>query len=326
MLGAGRRETHFILASFCGINETAAGIGFSNLMSHEREVIELDSAFEAPRQGDVLRWEKTDRSPWTEHAIVVTADCDLEFNKNRNSISYVPLVRFDTYVGCFWGPDYVAKKAEKIFEGATAAIRRAHKAKGLSGDLNYHVVRDWIVRDSAGAIVEMLSHESLSPAERRTLEVVIDKAKRALGCEHDLMNYDTDGDTYVRRIIVRANDLLPESRGDPAKSVLEALQGHCRSLPGDVFFVSTVPGDGDGGYFALLRHIGQCDINDVSLDPVRRAGPVLPLRRIARLTSPYVYALTQQLAKVFADIGLPKEYVGGLTSCIDKYLASGEGK
>jgi hypothetical protein len=281
-------------------------------MPDEGEIIELDSAFEALRQGDVLRWEKTDGSPWTEYAIVVTADCDLEYNKNRNRISYIPLVRFNTYVSAFWGPDYVAKKAEKIFEGAAAAIRRAHQTKGLTGTLNEFAIRDWLIRDAASAIAELLSHEGSSSTERRALERIIDNAQRALACERELAAADADGNTYVQRIVRRAKDLLPDARGDPAKSVMDALQGHCNSLPGDVFFVSTIPGDGNLGYFALLRHIAQCDVNDVSLDPFRPAGPVLPLRRIARLASPYIYALTQQLAKVFADIGLPKGYVGRL--------------
>ncbi len=286
------------------------------------EVLELESAFEAPRQGDVLRWDVNDRSPWTEHAIVVTADCDLEFNKNRNRISYVPVVRFDTYVGNFWGPDYVAKKTDKILEAAIGAIRREHKAKGLSGNITDTAIRDWIGRDNVSNIADALSNESFTPAKRHTLETVITKAKRALNRRQELEGYGSNGGTYVHKIIEGAKDLLPDS-SDPSKSVLEALQGHCGSLPGDVFFITSIPGDGESGYFALLRHIGQCDVAEVSLDPVRRAGPILPLRRIGRLASPYVYALTQQLAKVFADIGLPPGYIGRLTTCLDTYVATG---
>ena len=209
-------------------------------MSNEREAIEVESAFEAARQGDMLRWEESDGSPWTEHAVVVTADCDLEFNKNRNRISYVPLVRFDTYVGRFWGPDYVAKKAAKVFEAATAAIKRAHKAKGPSGNLNDDAIRDWIVRDSAPVIAEMLSHERSTPTERRALELVIENANAPELRASQIQGW---GNTFAG--LLGRQDLLPDGRGDPAKSVIGALQGHCGCPEMCSYKHRSCDGDGD---------------------------------------------------------------------------------
>ena len=57
------------------------------------------------------------------------------------------------------------------------------------------------------------------------------------------------------------------------------------------------------GEIAWLRHIWQVPLSDIAIktsEVSSRSG-----ERIARLDSPYRYRLTQLMAQVFSDIGLP---------------------
>lgn len=284
----------------------------------ESEVsVDIDVAEEL-RQGDILRWEKPEQSAWADYSIVVTADCDLAHNKMRSRISYVPLVPFDSYVSKIWGPDYVQKKVSVLLGAAVEAIRRSWTEVKSGADLTPSAVIEWIERDDPSVIGIAIFGDTIAP-QRPVLERAISRAKTALRCKADLTEYLTTSETYIKRISARADELIPN--GGNARIIKDALNGHCNSLPGDVFFVGEIPGEGNGGYFSLLRHVTQCPLDDISLDPARRPGPVLPLRRIGRLNPPFVYAMTQQLAKVFSDIGLPKFYEDKMAACVTKYLA-----
>jgi hypothetical protein len=272
------------------------------------------------RQGDLLRWELRDRTIWTEYGVVVTADCDLMYNKMRNKISYVPLVSFDNYVAGIWGPDYVEKKVLKILESAVSAIRRAHADRNAGANLTEAAVINWITRDDPSEIAAVVLGDGCDERARRTIEATIRRAKSVLRSQAELSLRISGDDSYIKRITGRAGELFPDGKGN-AQTIKEAVNGHCNSLPGDVFFIGEIPGEGDDGYFALLRHVTQCSLDDISLDPAQRPGPVLPLRRIARLQPPFIYAMTQQLAKVFADIGLPAYHAERMAACVKKYLS-----
>jgi hypothetical protein len=272
------------------------------------------------RQGDILRWDRRDGTVWTEYGVVVTADCDLEHNKMRNWVSYVPLVRFESYVSDVWGPDYVEKKVSKILESAVSTIRSAHAETKPGATLTASAVADWINRDDPSGIASAIFGKNCSDKVRLPFEKIIARAKAALNCQNELSARTGELDPYIKRITIRASQLFPDGKGS-AQTIKEALNGHCGSLPGDVFFIGAIPGEGNDGYFALLRHVTQCSLDDISLDPAQRPGPVLPLRRIAKLQPPFVFAMTQQLAKVFSDIGLPASYAERMTTCVKKYLS-----
>jgi hypothetical protein len=293
----------------------------------QEEVTDTDLDGDRIHQGDIIRWERPDGTEWTQYGIVVTADCDLAHYKTRGRISYVPVVRLATYVHRFWGPDYVAKRVTKTFEGAVAAIRRAHHEHGFTGDLTETAIADWIGRDEPPMIAAALLNSDCDPKDRRRFEFKVAAARSAMECERRLAMMTTEeGHLYLEQLTSSFRQIAPEIKGDPAEIVSNAFEGHCSSLPGDVFFVSQIPGDGDVGFFALLRHVSQCEHLDISLDSFQRAGPTLPFRRVARLCSPYVYALTQNLARVFADIGLPQSHPARLDASVKKFLCRGEAK
>jgi hypothetical protein len=290
------------------------------LTSDEVSTYDLNDA--RLHQGDIFRWEKPDGTEWTEHGVVITADCDLVHNKMRGRVSYVPILRFETYISRIWGVNYVEKRVAKTLEGAIAAIRRAHQERGHARELTESAVRDWIERDQPKEIADLLLSTEYPPRDRKNFEERIRAAKEAVACQRMLAEPDLDR-TYCDRLAREFHRFAPDVKGDPLKAIEKALNDHCSSLPGDVFFISCVPGDSSNGYFCLLRHVTQRDLIDISLDPIRRLGPVLPYRRIARLNAPYVYALTQNLARVFADIGLPSHHSTRISDSVQRFLRTG---
>jgi len=86
------------------------------------------------------------------------------------------------------------------------------------------------------------------------------------------------------------------------------FQKNVSSLPGDVFFLSGIEGHEVHGMFAMLRFISQCGLEDVAVNRDEVEFGEAKAKRIGRLQAPYLYSLTQNLARVFSDVGLPREY------------------
>jgi hypothetical protein len=292
-----------------------------NFGSMSQEVTDTDLLQDRLAQGDILRWSNPEVAE-AEYGIIVTADCDLAHNKMKGIVSYVPLLRFDTYVATVWAPEYLSKRVQKILEGVAGSIREAHKLAGSTQNLSEQAIRAWLIRDEATDIASQLLPRTTPPKIVEKLVREISIGQKALLLQRDLSI--GNGTRYIDRLTTAAATLFPEGKGN-ASTIINALDGHCSSLPGDIFFVSHLPNESDKGYFALLRHIRQCKLEDLSLDPAQRPGPNLPARRIGRLGSPFIYALTRQLASVFADIGLPVDHSTRLSTCTKMYL-SGAGK
>jgi hypothetical protein len=241
-------------------------------------------------QGDVLRWERPTETPWREHALVVTASCDLRQNKNRGLISYVPVVAFSSYVRFFWAPEFMDRRLAHQKDVGFAAVRKAVEAARGSCGLSHEAALGWVLRAEVDEVV----------AERELRE-----------CQ--------SADAFMSLLSDRLGLISGKAGTDGPGGIRSALEGHCTSLPGDVFFISTVPGGG-GGHFAMLRHVSQIEEGDIEMDPVARPGARLPARRVGRLGSPYVYALTQQLGKIFSDIGLPSTHPENLRESLSRHL------
>lgn len=290
------------------------------MSDYDYEIVEIDAPDDRLHQGDVLSWDKRDSKNWKEHGIIITADCDLLHNKMKNRISLVPLISFGTYVQEVWGPEFVSKRVTKILEGSISAIRIAHAEIGRTGVVSEEAILDWISRDQPDMIAAMLFNEEYDAEKRRKFLSKIEAAKNAIDAEQELLQ-QTSPASYMEKLVSLANKITLNPPADARSNIGMALRGHCTSPPGDVFFLSQVPGDGTGGFFALLRHITQCDIKDIFLESARRPGLALPMRRVGRLKAPYLYALTQNIARVFADIGLPGHYSERRSSSAEGFLS-----
>ena len=90
------------------------------------------------------------------------------------------------------------------------------------------------------------------------------------------------------------------------RAVRAQLVDSVQRLPSDTFFIGGLSASFCDGYVAYLRLVREISHEDVAIrtPELERAAA----RRISRLQSPFVYRMTQQLAEVFATIGLPQDY------------------
>lgn len=285
----------------------------------DQEMLDADPDDNQLHQGDVLRWEHDLASPWREHALIVTADCDLRLNKTRGLVSYVPVVKFGSYIQHIWAPEFVEKRMSHQRRVGLAAIRKAFESARGSYTLTDEAALAWVLREDAEAIAgAVFTGESSKNKERSSLIVAIKKLSNALTAEKEILG--TAGD-FLEMLYTRVSIITGKTGGDGREEIGRSLEGHCTSLPGDVFFMNSVPG-ASRGHFAIIRHIYQAAESDIDLDPVARPGARLPLRRVGRLGSPYVFALTQRLGKVFSDVGLPSSHPENLRASLSLQLGA----
>jgi hypothetical protein len=92
---------------------------------------------------------------------------------------------------------------------------------------------------------------------------------------------------------------------DPSERLATEFKNHTKTLPGDVFYIDKISSLQGRGFFALMRYLGQCSVDGIAINTEYDCAHAI---RFARLQSPYIYAMTQSLGKVFSDIGLPNEH------------------
>lgn len=94
--------------------------------------------------------------------------------------------------------------------------------------------------------------------------------------------------------------------------MIKDVQKSWGSLPGDIFHLPSMPdgavGHEGNGLFLMLRNIRQVEAVQVSARPDDIRSGHAVAKRVGRVTAPYRYAITQNLAKVFSDIGLPEDH------------------
>ena len=252
------------------------------------------------RQGDVFQWE--DRStPWRQYGVVVTGDCDIVQDKNAGIVSYVPVLPLHEY----WRVITVPKKIERY-----ARDKFLPRVRDCIRSLQRKYCADYPIALSDDAISALVS----SSSGDRVMEVLSVplggraaplRAVQAFGAFLNFESLQT-----LQQLVA----LLAELRGvvgatsANASKILEELSESVGELPGDALFLSTVAPGVNEGYVAYLRMVRELNATSLAFVPKDLQRPSVVARRLAKLRSPYIYRLTQQLAQVFSDIGLPHEY------------------
>ncbi|CDI11772.1 hypothetical protein ACA106_06855 [Agrobacterium pusense] len=262
---------------------------------HEFE--ELDTLDDVS-QGDVIEWVGEHRvAPWHTHGIVVTADCDLLWNKHQGYISYVPAWSTEDFVWYHWRLLVLQKPCDDAFAKlATRLSTWRAKANGGS-EISAEAVRAWLRRAGPDGLMDELG--VTNKGERNTLTAVIDPA---VLLDTALHATDVDFSVFAKAYAAaRSKQYKPEwFSGELAKMI--------EGLPGDIFHLPSMPGDENGDLFLMLRHIRQIRGEELTSRPDDVRTGAAKAKRIARVTAPYRYAITQNLGKIFSDIGLPEAY------------------
>lgn len=258
------------------------------------------------RQGDVVQLvhpaEEDPESEWASHlGVVVTANCDLVYGKHAGLLSYVPIVPVAVYLRLLMLPRILASQladAERLVQEA---------------------LPDGAGVPTADRIMELVSlGESTSGLFASfdgggNVDVAVECFRMAFEAAR---SYDTRDsfEESIRRVDALFSGLR-EVRGKPAQPVGAQLGKELRSrlvkgLPGDcMFFAQPTPGQPSGhvAYLRLIREIREDRIATSAVSE-RKLGNAIAARRIGRLQLLYLHRLTQQMAQVFTEIGLPTDY------------------
>jgi hypothetical protein len=265
------------------------------------------------RQGDIFTWVDRGRErPWRTFGIVITADCDLQQEKTNGQLSYLPILTFEDYIWTFWRVEKFSpvfhrlqKKAVDRLNSVLTRLKTDQKAISEEAGLA------WISRTESEALAKEIGLKDVG--QTKDFCAIIENYKlveRLLGTSEPDMNL--------------LNSCHAISRGAAPSSDYSGLsrdvQSKISSLPGDVFFISGVEGYESFGLFVMLRHITQCKVDDVAIRPEDLRWGNASARRIARVNAPYKFALAQNMARVFLDIGLPSSYAEKQKTSSTKYF------
>lgn len=253
--------------------------------------------YDCVSQGDVIEWVGEHRkSPWQVFGVVVTADCDLVWKKHKGYISYVPAWSIEDFVWHHWRVDTLSKLAEAQFNKLATRLTNWRTKRGGS-PITSEATRLWLRRVGSQQLLDELGVTDLG--ERNGLMHVIEPAQAidaALCCTEPNMP-----------LLAKAYALIKKSQNAWSDIEKDVTQ-YCKSLPGDIFHLPSRPDGEDGDLFLMLRHIRQIVEDELTARPDDIRSGLAKAKRVARVSAPFRYAITQNLGKVFADIGLPNDY------------------
>lgn len=253
-------------------------------------------------QGDLFKWlDSNVTRPWSTYGVVVTADCDLVRSKTNGLVSYIPGLIMEDYVWHHWK----AGKFSTIFETTLQKLanrinNRRQKLSDQHRDISKEAAMHWLSRVGPEGLIAELEisdagqkNELLAMAgEVQTLKSLEEASSPDMGLLHDCYRLKYKGKK------IKEGDF---------SAIADEIQSSISSLPGDVFFL---PLDEHelSGLFLMLRHIRQLELPRLATSVADMTVGEPHAKRLGRITAPYRYAITQNLARVFADIGLPSSY------------------
>jgi len=247
------------------------------------------STREQLRQGDVIEATDNDAPMWRRHLVVITADCDLAFDKHHGRITAVPLLHQTEYLLEMQFPrirDRGLQKALKLLR--TQLTGTPHERLSDSGALR------WLREATPTEITAELGFDG-------TKATSFTKTLQAL----ELLARDPSSLPSAVQLQTEGLVALGASENNARKEVTLRLRQAFTQTPGDALFLSSIGPGLTAGYFAFLRHLEQIPEPDIALAATRQT---VKYRRVARLTDRYAHALVQRFAMVFLAIGLPAAY------------------
>lgn len=251
-----------------------------------------DVEFSAPlRQGDVLEVVDAGSSETSDLLLVITADCDLAFNKNRDLVTCVPILPKEVYLLTLIAPrvrSQAMKQPVADFQSVLAQCGYAHVSDSR--------VRQWIAEADNNSIVAELSLE-----ERQEVD-----ARAALDAMRLIDSPRATIAEFVDALVEAQMKTKAPPKTEKARSrVLNELREPFARPPGDTLFLGCIAPGLEDGYFAYLRHPEQIEQSRVATTPGRHD---VQYKRISRLQDRFTHAVVQRFAMVFMSIGLPSEY------------------
>jgi len=253
------------------------------------------------RQGDVFAWlTRAEVGPFRQFGVIVTADCDIAQEKHRGIISYVPVMPLADYLRQFDLPRRVERALGSVGEELVAAVRGVQaKIPEFPEPMSQEAVLGWVEGVTATAILSALAVREPQEIARLTGLIADYQALRASARDG---SFDAQLDALASLRARNNKGPLAEAQLRLRSEIADATE----KLPGDAFFVGYLA-DGEAlGHVAYLRLVREIRHDQIATRVTDLASA--KAKRVSRMSSPYLYRLTQQLADVFAAIGLPDVY------------------
>jgi hypothetical protein len=264
---------------------------------HEFEELE---DLDAVSQGDVFEWVDAER-PWRTYGVVVTADCDLAREKHGGFISYVPAMLSNDFIWARWRIERFGGELQQHLDKSARRVSGRLASGGGAANVSADAIRSWLERSGADSVLDDMG--VTAPGDRATLANVLKPAELLV----TLMSKEAPDLKLLRSAYAVVK---PASATNPQLIVAD-IQKSWNSLPGDLFHIPGVPGANDAerdSLFLHLRHIRQVPAGALSARPDALRSGKATCKRVARISAPFRYAMTQALGRVFTDIGLPESY------------------
>lgn len=272
-------------------------------MDESGELRECEPATDASplRQGDVFEWlTRKDADPFRQFGVIVTADCDLARAKHQGIISCVPILPLRDYFRMFHLPRRVKSSLSQVGDELVAVVRKAQeRMPEFPEPMSKDAALGWVLRETPEGIAKALVIRDEKSVARVS----------ALVDDYKALSASADEGSFQLQLEALAG-FRARTRGSIAAKALGEIVGElaqvAETLPGDAFFIGNVA-DGEGlGHVAYLRMVREIQQEAIAIRATELASA--SAKRVSRMCSPYLYRMTQQLADVFAAIGLPTEY------------------
>lgn len=251
------------------------------------------------RQGDILKQFVDGQA--RALLIVITADCDIAQDKSRDTgLACVQLQSLRSYLVGEHLTRLLAKQIETRSQEFQQFIAQHWQRQDVAhAPLTHAAITEWLSVASAEEIVDALgiSEPKLVSYVNQNLQSLrIGKASLAAV---------RDPEAKLKAL---ANLAKAPPRDWPqfVQSQLARLQP--AQLPDDLFFVSSIPGEPDLGFIAILRRIVFVDGRTIvpTVPDAREISTAYV--RIGKLMPTFKHGLAQQVGQLFARIGFPKDY------------------
>lgn len=250
------------------------------------------------RQGDILKRVRPLEN--SGMVIVITADCDIAKNKIGDSgITCVQLLPLADYMLLEHSKTIADRQIKKRFEKFSEWINCRWLEIGPENlAISDERIQSWVQEASAEEIMRVLhiTNEAKITFLRREVNALTEACKYVNSVDDRLSGIDA----------LRCLQTKSTSRGEQLKTLFSTIDPS--SLPLDVFFVSSVPGEPGVGFIAKLR-----SLNFIPLDCSFTSMAVAQdhdnaFLRVGRLTPTFRHGLAQQFGMLFARIGFPADY------------------
>ena len=256
------------------------------------------------RQGDIFEWigQPAEPDPWEALGVVITADCDIAFQKHRGLLSYAPILSLPDYLRLFYFPELLARRLGDLEQEVMKAIHVQQSGlPGFPEKLSPEAALPWLRRTTPDQVADTFA--VTDPESRAAFLRILEEYALVAGAR-DREMFSDQFDAIVR-FAMRKGLSLTKARLE----LIGTIRSKLTSLPGDCMFIGQITAthtEGHIAYLRFVREIRQADIAIRQSDLTQIPSP--SARRISRLLSPFVYRLTQQVAEVFSAIGLPTAY------------------